>query len=178
MTDVGNARRVSARGRGALIAAGAVFIYASVGIGSAAALPDPCTAVPIADVISALGLKHAPSMTLAQVPNVSTCAFGGSKLTVSVGTTTIANPALPLKVVTIPGLPNGTYRTYPHSTQTEIVFIQGTIAAGNYGVIRNYVNIKKGKLVAIAKALYAAMNQQPGSTTQTTPAVHLVGGGG
>ena len=153
---------------------------ALIGVGTASSqntpgLPDPCTAVPSADIVSALGLKHAPSSVLASVPNVETCAFANGKLSISVGYTTIANPALPLKSVAVPGLPTGSYRTYAGSTQTEILFFKGTAASGVYGVVRQFVKIKQAKLETIAKALYAAIGQ--GSGTQTTPSVQLVGGG-
>jgi len=121
-----------------------------------------------------LGLKAAPASTLASLPNIETCSFAGGKLSLSVGFTTIANPALPLKIVTVPGLPNGTYRTYVGSTQTEILFVKGAAATGIYGVVRNFVKIKQARLVTIAKALYAGIGA--GSGTQTTPSVKLVGG--
>ena len=160
----------------ALAIACCALVWATAGLAQGGGLPDPCMAIPSADVMAALGLKRAPVANLASVPNIETCSVGNGDLSVSVGFTTIANPAMPLKVVSLSLVPNGTYRTYANSTQTEVLFFKGTAAAGTYGVVRNYVKIKKKYLVAIAEALYAAIGQGPG--TQTTPSVQLVGGNG
>ena len=107
----------------ALAAAAALACVTLAWVGSAAAqntLPYPCGVVPTADIIAALGTKlGSVAPVLSSVPNVSTCSYAEGSLSISVGTTTIANPALPLKVVTVPGLPTGTYKTYRGSTQTE-----------------------------------------------------------
>ena len=144
-------------------------------VGSAAAqspLPYPCGVVPTADIVAALGTKlGSVAPVLSSVQNVSTCSYAGGSLSISVGTTTIANPALPLKVVHALGLPTGTYKTYSGSTQTEIVFVKGSAATGTYGVVRNYAKIKQAKLLeAIAIALYKGITSGPtGSGTSTTP---------
>jgi hypothetical protein len=137
-------------------------------------LPNPCTAVASGDVVSALGLKHAPASVLSSVPNIETCSFDRGALTVSVGFNTLANPAVPAKVVTVPGLPNGTYRTYTGSTQTEILFVKGAVATGVYGVVRNFAKITEKKLTTVAKDLYAGISGQ--TDTQTAPSVKLVAG--
>ena len=149
-------------------------------VGSAAAqspLPYPCGVVPTADIVAALGTKlGSVAPVLSSVQNVSTCSYAGGSLSISVGTTTIANPALPLKVVTVPGLPTGTYKTYSGSTQTEIVFVKGSAATGTYGVVRNYAKIKQAKLEAIAIALYKGITSGPtGSGTSTTPVKLITG---
>jgi hypothetical protein len=133
---------------------------------------DPCTAVPSALIATALGAPEAPTPTLATVMNVSTCNYGNGELTLSVGYTTIANQAPPAKVAAVPGLPHGKYMTYTHSTQTAIIFYQGTAATGLYGVVRNFAKIKKSNLQAIAIALNAGMTGSP--DTQTAPAGQLV----
>lgn len=163
----------------AVLVAGAVLLSscALMVAGNAAAatsLVDPCAAVPSALIASALGVSEAPASNLASVMNVSTCNYGNGELTVSVGYTTIANPAPPAKVATVPGLPHGRYMTYARSTQTQIIFYQGTAATGIYGVVRNFAKIKKANLEAIARALNAGISGQP--ETQTTPSVQLVNG--
>jgi len=164
------------RCRRSALPAGALSVCALVSAGGAAAagLPNPCAAVPSAAIASALGLKHAPTSSLATLPKVTTCSFAGGKLTVAVGFTTLPNPAVPAKIVRVPGLPNGTYRTYAGSTQTEVLFFKGTAATGIYGVVRNFVRIPKLKLEAIARALSAAIT--PAGRTQSTPSVKLVSG--
>ena len=159
------------------VAAAALALGALLGAAAAAAetgLPNPCQAVPGAEIASALRLKHAPASALATVPKLSTCSFAGGKLTVSVGFTTLPNPRVPAKVVRVHGLPGGTYRTYAGSTQTEILFVKGPAATGVYGVVRNFVRISRQKLEAIAKALYAAIPQV--APTQPAPSVKLVSG--
>jgi len=156
--------------------AGVLCGLVSTGMSAAAppGLPDPCTAVPSADIAAAFGLKSAPPSTLATVRNVSTCSFGSGQLTVSVGYTTIANPAVPAQVTLVAGLPHGTFMTYKGSTQSEILFYKGSAATGVYGVVRNFASIGKLKLETIAKALYSGMTGQPG--TATGPSVNLVSG--
>ena len=142
----------------------------------ATGLPDPCRAIPSVDLNVALGLKQPPVSALASVPNVETCTFAKGRLSVSVGSTAIAYPARPLKVIPVPGLPDGTYRTFAGSTQTEIIFFKGGSTAGIYGVVRNFASIKQRLLERIAKALFAAVGQ--GSGRQTTPSGQLVGENG
>lgn len=174
-TAVGLGSRGRARSTAtAIVVLGYALAQAGLGLASPAALPDPCAAVPSALVASALGVKHAPAFRLTSVNNTATCSYGTS-LTVFVGLTAIVNPALPLRVSAVAGLPHGSYMTFRGSTQTEIRFVVGGTANGVYGVVRNYVRIPKPKLVKIAKALDAAMAGQSG--TSTTPAsVHLVTG--
>ena len=125
--------------------------------------------VPTADIVAALGTKlGSVAPILSSVPNVSTCSYADGSLSISVGTTTIANPALPLKVVTVPGLPTGTYKTYKGSTQTEIVFFKGSAATGTYGVVRNFVKIKQAKLKTIAIALYKGISGPAAGGASTT----------
>jgi len=128
------------------------------GAASAANLPDPCTMVPAATIASAFGGK-APAGTNAATTNTSTCSYNG-RLTVEVGLTALTNGETPLKTIKVSGLPHGVYSTYPHTTQTEIVFYEGTAATGTYVVIRNFAKIPEGKLVKIAKAVNASLESQ------------------
>lgn len=134
-----------------------------------ASLPNPCSIVPGAVIASAFGVRTPPSATFASVPKVSTCAYGHGQLTVAVGFTVLGNPALPLRVVSVPGLPHGKYETYAGTTQSELIFVEGSTATGIYGVVRNYARIPESKLIKVAQALASALtssNATPGADTQ------------
>jgi len=131
--------------------------------------------VPPTVLAAALGVKQAPSSTLAQVTSVATCSFARGKLTVAVGYSTFANPAQPAHTTLIPSLPHGSYMTFKGSPQTEIVFYQGSAATGVYGVVRAFVPVKQGRLVSVARALAAAIVAGSASgATSTIPSVQLV----
>lgn len=147
------------------------------GMASIAQVPDPCSAIPSSDVLSAFHVSKMPRATLSVVNTVQTCVYGQGQLTVSIGYSVIANPALPVTSVTVSGLPHGVFRTYSDSSQTEITFYTGTAATGVYGVVRNFAKIPKSKLITVAKALYAAMAEQTGGTGgtgSTSPSVNLI----
>ncbi len=133
------------------------LVSAAPGLGAAAALANPCDAVPGTAIRALLGMKTAPTSTLATVTTMQTCSYTGVKLTVSVGLTVIQNPATPAKVKKVTGLPHGTYTTYAGSTQSQVLFYTGSAATGTYGVIRNYGKIREIKLEKIARTLYHAM---------------------
>jgi hypothetical protein len=136
---------------------------AASGLAAPTDLPDPCTVVPSALIASAMGLKKAPPATLSTVTNVSTCAYKGGLLTISVGYTALTNPTPPATLSKVAGLPNGRYETYTGSTQTEVTFVKGTTATGLYAVVRNFGRIPKKKLVKIAEALYKGLGSATGS---------------
>jgi hypothetical protein len=173
------------RARQLKVSSATIAALACVGLfpaGSGAAqipVSYPCGVVPKADIVSALGKKlGSVTPTEASVPKASTCAYGGEDLTISVGTTAIANPAAPLKVTKVAGLPNGNYWTYRGSTQTQLSFLVGSAASGTYVVIRNFVKVPRPKLEKIAKAFYAGMSSgQAGIGAATTTPSQLVPGG-
>lgn len=148
---------------------------ASAGSGSAGQPPDPCTAVPAADVAAALHAATPPPSTLATVRNVQTCSFGTGQLTISIGYTALGSPAVPIKESAVPGIPHGYYMTYRATTQTEISFYVGSAATGVYGVVRNFAKISKKELIVIAQALYAGMAGLAGSSSGAAPGAHLIG---
>ncbi len=142
------------------------------GLGAPAALPNPCVAIPSAMVARALGMKTPPVSSLAVVNDTQTCSYAGVKLTVFVGYSAIESPAIPAKVVAVPGLPHGTYDTYAGSTQTAVTFYKGTAATGTYGVIRDYGKIRKVKLETLARVLYAAITGGGGGSS--APGVKII----
>lgn len=138
-------------------------------------LPDACGSVPSADVAAAFNSATPPASTEATVRNIQTCSFGSGQLTVSIGYTALGNPAIPVTVKSVPGLPHGEYMTYRGSTQTEIVFYEGSAATGVYCVVRNYAKISKKNLTLIAQAVNAALAGQTG-TGAAPGGVHLISG--
>ncbi len=155
---------------------GLFALAASAGAaGPGGSLPNPCDAVPAADVAAALGVKQPPPSALAQVRNVATCSFAVGKLTVAVGYSTLVNPAPPAHTALVASLPHGSYMTFKGSPQTEIVFYEGSAATGVYGVVRAFVPVKEGRLVTVARALAAAIVSGSGAgATSTIPSVQLV----
>ena len=161
-------------GRVAAVTAIVLAAAAAIGLSGRAAtsgLPDPCAAIPGKDVAAALDLKQPPASSLATITNVETCTFARGALTVSVGFTSIAYPAPPKQVLPVAGLPNGTYRTYAGTNQTEILFLKGPAAHAVFGVVRNFATISRRDLAVIAKDLYASIGTVAGG-----PSVGLVNG--
>ena len=140
---------------------GASLLIALAGTAGANAVapPDPCSLVPAAVIASAFGSKLPPSTT-SVTPDASTCSYKNGQLTIEVGSTALTNPATPFKTVKVAGLPHGLYETYAHTTQSQIVFYEGTAATGTYAVLRNYARIPKAKLIKVAKALNTALKSQ------------------
>lgn len=151
-----NRQRRGAAAFGATFLLGAVL--AAVGARTATAdLPNPCALIPAKTIASAFGAKTAPTSTNAATPDTSTCTYGNAKLTVEVGTRALTYPAPPLKTVKLPQLPHGLYYTYAHTTRSQIVFYEGTAAAGTYAVVSNFAKISETKLVKVALALNKAL---------------------
>jgi hypothetical protein len=126
---------------------------------SGAGVPDPCTLVPNATIASVFGRATPPSASLAATSNTSSCSYGSKSvlLTIEVGFTALTNPELALRRTKVAGLPHGLYSTYAHTTQTQIVFYEGSAASGLYVVLRSYSKTSEGKLVKAAKAVNAAL---------------------
>jgi hypothetical protein len=123
----------------------------SVGSSASQVLPDPCALVPSALIASAFGTGKTPLSTSTFVTNVNTCSWKNGQLTLSVGYTALTNPAPPLTVSKVPGVPGGQYETYP-GKKSQLTFVIGSAATGTYVVIRNYVKIPLKKLTKIAEA--------------------------
>jgi hypothetical protein len=160
-------RMLGKSSRAGTVAAASIACALAFGAPSASAarldLPDTCAVVPAKLIASALGVKRAPPSTLARVTTTATCSYKGGQITVSVGYTALTNPAPPLKVKKVSGLPHGFYATYKNSTQTQVSFYKGASAAtGIYGVVRNFARIPEKKLEAVAKALYAGISAAGG----------------
>ncbi len=101
---------------------------------SAVAPPDPCSLVPPAAIASAFGLKAAPASTASVTPDSSTCSYKNGQLTIEVGSSALTNPASPTKTTKITGLPHGLFDSYAHTTQSQIVFYEGSAGDGTYAV--------------------------------------------
>jgi hypothetical protein len=117
--------------------------------------------VPTATLQAALGAKSSPHGRLTQIMTSiqsESCSYAGGKLTLSVGYTAIGNPAMPAKLVPVPGIAHGTFATYAGSMQTQISFYVGSAATGTYGTVRSTGTITKKHLVAIARALARAVS--------------------
>ena len=112
-------------------------------------LPNPCALVPVPAVESALHIHTAPTAIASTTPGAATCNYNNGKLTIEIGLTAYTNLAPTAKQITITTLPNGRYTTYAHTTQTQLVFIEGSTATGTYVVIRQFVRIPQAKLVKL-----------------------------
>jgi hypothetical protein len=175
-TKHGAASRARARlGSVAAAFCSCILATAGSGIASAAGLPNPCAVVPSAQIAAALGRKSAPPATLSAVNTTATCTYG-STLRLFVGYTAIVNPATPVLVAAVPGLPHGHFMTYKGSSQTAVLFYAGSAATGIYGVVRNYGKVSKSQLEKLAKLLYASAAGASGTSGAPPTAVHLVGG--
>jgi hypothetical protein len=155
---------VARLGRSVAIAGGTLLIFAGHAVAADGSLPNPCELVSPSLVSSALGIKSAPVSRLSTVINVSTCAYKGGALTVSVGYTALTNPAPPATQAKVRGIPSGIFETYTGSTQTEVTFFKGTAATGIYGVVRNFAKIPKKKLLKVAVALYNGLGSSSGGS--------------
>ncbi len=156
-------------GAAALVTAGFLAAcLAPVSLGAPATVPNPCQAVPGGVIAAAFGLAQPPPSTLSTVTNASTCSYKHGVLTVSVGYTAITNPAAPLKVGKVSGLPNGLYETYSGSTQSEVTFFRGAASNGLYAVVRNFARMPRAKLEKIARALYAGLGSADGGPSGGT----------
>jgi hypothetical protein len=136
-----------------------VGLGATTGAG-AVAPPDPCSLVPPAVIASVFAVKSPPASTTSVTPNASTCSYKNGQLTIEVGSSALTNPASPLKTTKVAGIPHGFYDSYAHTTQSQIVFYEGTAADGTYAVLRNFARIPKAKLIKVAKALNTALKAE------------------
>ena len=144
-----------------------LLAYAAGGFAASADLPNPCQLVPPALIATAFGVKTAPAATVTTVTNATTCAYKHGMLTISVGSTAIANTARPTKVVKVAGIPNSQYDTYSGSNVSQLMFYKGTAASGTYVVIQNFARIPQKKLVKIAKAINGNIADGSGSSGGT-----------
>ena len=124
---------------------------------SASAAPDPCALVPAATVKAVFGGTATPTFVASATATTATCNYNNGKLTVEIGATALTNLAPALKTTKVKTIPHGVDPTFAHSTQTQIVFYEGSAANGTYIVIRNYVRIPEGKLLKIATVLNKAL---------------------
>jgi hypothetical protein len=142
----------------ALLVAACLFAGgAAAGRAASSGLPNPCLAVPNTVIASAFGLRAAPASVLTSLPNLSTCSYARGELTVAVGFTALGNPLPPEHVTSVGALPSGRYETFAGTTQTELVFIEGSAKTGLYGVLRNFARIPEAKLIKVAQALIKGM---------------------
>jgi hypothetical protein len=154
-------RRLSAYAAGLLalaIAPGALAGSASTV--SAVSLPDPCQAIPSADIAAAFHVETAPPGNLSVVSSSETCLYTYKRvgLSVFVGTTSIGSPGNAKKAVKVPNLPHGYYATFTNTKQTQVSFFKGSAATGVYGIVRSSTaKVTKSHLVAIARDLYASI---------------------
>jgi hypothetical protein len=74
-------------------------------------------------------------------------------MTIEIGYTALTNPAPALKVTKVPSVPHGVYTTFPHTTQTQLLFYRGTAGTGLYVVLRSFGKIPEAKLLKVAKAV-------------------------
>ncbi len=132
-------------------------------------LPNPCALVAPAVIASAFGTKTAPPSSDAATSNTSTCSYKNGLLTIEVGYTALTNPAPPLKVTVVKGLPHGQLSVYA-GNQRQIVFFRGTAANGLYVVIRNFAKIPPKKLEKLARTLNTSLSGVAGSG-----GVHIIG---
>jgi hypothetical protein len=155
----------AARPRRALPAAIVLALAAPVST-VAAPVTDPCNLVAADAVATAVGATAAAATSAAATPTTSTCSYGGI-LTIQTGSTALTNPARPLKRIVVSSVPHGFYSTYAGSKQTQIVFYEGTAAAGVYVVVRAFVPVQQARLVRIARLAHAKLS---GSTETPPPA--------
>lgn len=153
---------------GAAIATAVLCLAPSAGA-MHADLPNPCALVAPAVIASAFGTKTAPPSSDAATSNTSTCSYKNGLLTIEVGYTALTNPAPPLKVTVVKGLPHGQLSVYA-GNQRQIVFFRGTAANGLYVVIRNFAKIPPKKLEKLARTLNTSLSGVAGSG-----GVHIIG---
>ena len=127
----------------------AVGPLAATSAAARAGVANPCALVPAAAVESALHIHAAPTAIASTTPGAATCNYNRGKLTIEIGLTAYKNLAPAAKQITIASLPNGQYSTYAHTTQTQLVFVEGSTATGIYVVIRQFVRIPQAKLVKL-----------------------------
>ena len=153
---------------GAAIASAVLCLAPSAGA-MQADLPNPCALLAPAVIASAFGTKTAPSSSDAATSNTSTCSYKNGLLTIEVGYTALTNPAPPLKVTVVKGVPHGQLSVYA-GNQRQIVFFRGTAANGLYVVIRNFAKIPPKKLEKLARTLNTSLSGVAGSG-----GVHIIG---
>lgn len=139
------------------LVAAVACVAPSLSTASVTDAPNPCTLIPAATAKAVFGGKTTPSFVASAGPTTATCNYENGKLTVEIGASAFTNGAPALKTVKLKNLPHGVYSTFPHTTQTQIVFYEGTAASGTYVVIRNFVRIPEAKLVKIATVVNKAL---------------------